>query len=347
MPICTPSVTFAVVRQDDVVAAVGTPKVMARGTRRDRSDQLRELATVFFRLMREFEMATTKRLKVSGPLSRLLDHSPEYRAFRGRSQKSDKRVAKEPGFFTLVDAVNEMNVPICALVPSMEHQALTEPQRKVLTLYARWSLANFASSTDERAAYTSDFEDFEAYVTIRKQSDALAASPVDIDSQFEPEDADVLKSIRGISSERLQVTTVRGNSMADRLHDGDRVLIDVHRRTRATGRPSLSIAVTSAGRSAIGAAKGSAVISTRRTRTRSTSAPPTISSSSAPSPGLSMLRSFLASGRVVEGSWMPAWRRTSRKGAGGFDTYNKPFAEEGVCLFYHSGRLANDSRVIR
>lgn len=208
---------------------------MAMATRRDRSDQLRELATVFFRLMREFEMATTKRLKVSGPLSRLLDHSPEYRAVRGRSEKSGKRVAKEPGFFTLVDAVKEMNVPICALVPSIEHQALTEPQRKVLTLYARWSLANFAARADERAANTSDFEDFEAYVTIRKQSDVLAASPVGTDSQFEPEDADVLESIRGISSERLQVVRVRGNSMADRLHDGDRVLIDVHLRTPRNG----------------------------------------------------------------------------------------------------------------
>jgi SOS-response transcriptional repressor LexA len=208
---------------------------MARGTRRDRSDQLRELATVFFRLMREFEMATTRRLKVSGPLSRLLDHSPEYRAFRGRSQKSDKRVAKEPGFFTLVDAVNEINVPICALVPSMEHQPLTEPQRKVLTLYARWSLANFASSTEEREAYTSDFEDFETYVTIRKQSDILAAGPVGAGSQFESEDGEVLMSIRGISSERLQVVRVRGNSMADRLHDGDRVLIDVHLRTPRNG----------------------------------------------------------------------------------------------------------------
>jgi len=50
-------------------------------------------------------------------------------------------------------------------------------------------LANFASSTDERAAYTSDFEDFEAYVTIRKQSDILAAGPASAGSPFEREDA--------------------------------------------------------------------------------------------------------------------------------------------------------------
>jgi hypothetical protein len=199
---------------------------MAMGPRRDRSDEIREIATVLLRLMREFDLTTTSRLKVTAALNRILNHVPEYRALRIRGKKSDKALAKEPSFFTLLDAVKEMNVPICALVPSMEHQPMTEPQRKVLTLYARWSLANFASRADERAANTSDFEDLEAYDTIRKQSNA---------SQFEPEDADVLASIRGISSERLQVTTVRGNSMADRLHDGDRVLIDVYLRMPRNG----------------------------------------------------------------------------------------------------------------
>lgn len=236
LPICTPSDSFAIVRQDAVVSsAAWTAKVMAMGTRRDRSDEIREIATALLRLMREFEVTTTSRLKVTSALNRILNHVHEYRAFRVRGKKSDVRVAKKPSFFTLLDAANEMKVPICALVPSMEHQPLTEPQRKVLTLYARWSLANFASRADERAAYTSDFEDFEAYVTIRKQSDVLAASPVGTDSQFEPEDADVLESIRGISSERLQVVRIRGNSMADRLHDGDRVLIDVHLRTPRNG----------------------------------------------------------------------------------------------------------------
>jgi len=217
-----------------VFAAAETPKVLVMATRRDRSDEIREIATVLLRLMREFEMTTTSRLKVTAALNHILNHVPEYRV-RVRGEKSDMRLSKEPSFFTLLDAVKEMNVPICALVPSMEHQPLTEPQRKVLTLYARWSLANFAARADERAAYTSDFEDFEAYVTIRKKSDVLAAGSVGTDSQFEPEDADVLESIRGISSERLQVVRIRGNSMANRLHDGDRVLIDVHLRTPRNG----------------------------------------------------------------------------------------------------------------
>lgn len=60
-----------------------------------------------------------------------------------------------------------------------------------------------------------------------------------------------------------------------------------------------------------------------------------------------MHHSFRAGGRVGKGTWMPAWRRTSRKGTGGFDTYHEPSAEENVCLFYHIEWLANDSRVIR
>jgi SOS-response transcriptional repressor LexA len=205
------------------------------GIRRDRSDQIRELAGVLYRLMRECETDTANRLKVTAPLSRILEHAPEYRALRGRSQKSTGRTAKEPAFFTIVDAAGELNVPLCALVPSIEHQPLTDPQRKVLTLFARWSLANFAARADERAVYTSDFEDFEAFVTIRKQSHVLAASPIGTDLQFEPEDADVLESLRGIRSERLQVIRVRGKSMAGRINDGDRVLIDLHLRTPHNG----------------------------------------------------------------------------------------------------------------
>ena len=185
--------------------------------------------------MREYEAATTNRLKITGPLGRILEHAPEYRVFRGRLKKSGGRKAKDPSFFTVVDAAAELKIPICLLVPSIEHQPLTLPQREVLTKVARWTLANFARRADERSAYTNDFEDFEPYVIVRKQSHVLAASQVGTDSQFEPEDADVLASIRGIDSERLQVVRVRGNSMADRIYDGDRVLIDLHLRTPRNG----------------------------------------------------------------------------------------------------------------
>jgi phage repressor protein C with HTH and peptisase S24 domain len=207
-------------------------------TRRDRSKELRELAQTFYRLMREHEIANTTRVKVSSALSRILKHDEGWRALRLRrkeGKRSEERVAKEPSFFTVVDAANELNVPICALVPTMEHQVVTGPQRHLLTLYARWALANFAPRDEERAAYTSDFEDFEAYVTIRKQAHTLAASPVGTDAQFEPEDAQVLEAIKGIRGERLQVIRIRGNSMADRLHDGDRVLIDIQLRTPHNG----------------------------------------------------------------------------------------------------------------
>jgi hypothetical protein len=204
-------------------------------TRRDRSDEIRDLASVFYRLMREHEIAHTTRLKVSPALSRILKHAPEWQALRRRGEKPETRKAKEPSFFTFVDAARELNVPLCALMPTLEHQPLTEPQRTVLTLFARWTLANFARSDDERATYTSDFEDFEAFVTIRKQAHTLAASPVGTDTQFEPDDAEVLAAIRGIGTERLQVIRVRGESMADLLHHGDRVLLDVELRNPRNG----------------------------------------------------------------------------------------------------------------
>src|SRR5437763_6619546 len=103
-------------------------------TRRDRSNELRELARTIRRLMLEHEMANTTRVKVSSALSRILKHDEGWRALRLRTSegKREERLAKEPSFFTVVDAANELNVPICALVPTIEHQVVTEPQRKLL-----------------------------------------------------------------------------------------------------------------------------------------------------------------------------------------------------------------------
>ena len=207
---------------------------MAR--RRDRSRELRELASVIYRLMREREIATHGRLKVSSSLSRILRHAPEWRELR-RHEESDEdvRLAKDPSFFTLVDAANELNVPICAFAPTIDHQPLTGPQRRFMTLVARWMLANFAAHSDERAAYRSDFEDFQPYVTFEKLEYASAAGKVGVDEQLAPEAVDVLESIPGIHREQMQVTTVRGESMAGRLNHGDRILVDTHRRTPRNG----------------------------------------------------------------------------------------------------------------
>jgi len=201
--------------------------------RSDHSDELRALAAVLLRLIREREISTTQRLKITSSVNRILNHLPDYRGLAARNE--DVRKAKEPGFFTMVNLADELQVPLCTFVPTPEHQTITGPQREVLTLFSRWALSNFAKRGDERAAYTSDVEDFEAYVTVKKQSYASAASQEGSDEQLEPEDVEVLASIRGISEDRYQVITVRGDSMMDRLHPGDRVLIDVSRRKPLEG----------------------------------------------------------------------------------------------------------------
>lgn len=204
-------------------------------TRRDRSDEVRELARALYRLMREREIETHSRLKVSASLSRILRHLPEWRAQRRGSEAESARVAKEPSFFAVLDAANELEVPICALVPTVEHQPLTKTQQHLLTLAARWTLANFARRTDEREAHTSDFTDFEQYVRFEKLEYQSAAGRVGTDEQLQPEIVEVDGTISGIRGERMQVTTVRGDSMADRLRAGDRILVDTYRCTPARG----------------------------------------------------------------------------------------------------------------
>ena len=202
--------------------------------RRDRSDELRKVASNLYRLMREREIATTRRLKIDSKVTHILNHSSEYQQLRLRG-KVDGRKAKDPAFLTLVDIASELEVPLCALMPTIDHQAITAPEREVLTRVSRWILGKFAKRQEERVAYQSDVDDFEAYVTVRKQAFPSAASPTGADEQLEPEDVEVLKAIPGILEDRFQVTTVRGDSMTDRLHPGDRVLVDVSRRKPLEG----------------------------------------------------------------------------------------------------------------
>jgi phage repressor protein C with HTH and peptisase S24 domain len=201
-------------------------------TRRDRSSELRELARVLYRLMGEHEMAHTTRLKVRSPLSRILQHLPEWRAQRRRkATRPTRRISKDPSFFTVLDAANELNVPICAFAPTADHQVITDAQRELLMKFVRYLTDTFG----RRDSTSNDFDVLEPFETLRKQAQKMAASPVGTDAQFEPEEADALQSIPGITRERLQVIRVRGNSMANRLHDGDRVLIDLQKRTPRNG----------------------------------------------------------------------------------------------------------------
>ncbi len=204
-------------------------------TRRDRSEELRELARVLFRLIREREVADHTRFKVTPAVTRILRHLPEWRALRRQDEDDEEaRLAKDPSFFTMVDVARELEVPVCVFAPTLEHQPLTKAQRKLLTQAARWMLANFAHRAEERGTWTSDFEDFEPYVTFEKLEYPSAAGH-GVDEQLPPELIEVDASITGIRSERLQVTTVRGESMAGRLHPGDRVLVDIYRRTPREG----------------------------------------------------------------------------------------------------------------
>jgi phage repressor protein C with HTH and peptisase S24 domain len=204
-------------------------------SRRDRSAELVTLATALYRLIREFEIANpSDHVKIDSALTRILQHSAEYRLHSRREARAGRK-AKDPSFFTILDALTMLKAPLCALMPTIEHQPLTEPQREVLTMEARWRLANFARRAGERAMYASDFDDPEPYVTVRKQAESIAASQAGTDSQFEPDTADVLKSIPRLGDAKLQVVFVRGNSMAERIRAGDRVLIDTAARKPLNG----------------------------------------------------------------------------------------------------------------
>jgi phage repressor protein C with HTH and peptisase S24 domain len=205
-------------------------------SRRNRGAELAELAATIYRLLRQFEIANpSKRLKIHSSLGRILQHCEEYRRLRGRGVSGTGRRAADPSYFTVSDAAEMLNVPLCAFAPTLEHQPITDPQRDVMTMHARWILANFGPRAEERAMYASDFDDPEPYVTVRKHAETLAAGRAGTDTQLESETVDVLKSIPRIGEARLQVITVRGNSMFERLRDGDRVLIDTAARKPLSG----------------------------------------------------------------------------------------------------------------
>jgi hypothetical protein len=164
-----------------------------------------------------------KTFKKDGTLSRILALVPEYDSGRIRKTDTSRGEAIAPTIFTVRELADRLGVPLCALFEWKDHRVFSEAQLEQIAQNLD-SLQSIFSRREPPIG--SDFDEIVPFRTTAKGDHQFAAGRTGIEEDFAPEQHDVFRDIRGITSDRLQVIRVVGDSMSPLLLSGDRVLID-------------------------------------------------------------------------------------------------------------------------
>jgi len=164
-----------------------------------------------------------KTFKVDSKVSRILALVPEYDSGRVRKPTTSRGPAQKPTIFTARELADRLGVPLCALFDSKDHVAFGDAQIEQIRRDLRKLILIFSRSA---ASLASDFDKVVPFETVEKPAYDFAAGRSGIEGDFAAEPHGVFRDIREISSERLGVITVDGDSMSPLLLPGDRVLID-------------------------------------------------------------------------------------------------------------------------
>jgi hypothetical protein len=189
-----------------------------------RQRELVQFARRFHELMLAWEAANPhKNFKIDSKVSRILALVPEYDSGRVRKPNTSRGPAQAPTIFTASELADRLGVPLCALFESKDHIVFSDAQNEQIIRELRKLLSIFSRAS---ASLASDFDKVVPFETVQKPAFDFAAGRNGIEGDFAAEPHDVFRGIRGISSERLVVITVNGDSMIPLLLPGDRVLID-------------------------------------------------------------------------------------------------------------------------
>jgi SOS-response transcriptional repressor LexA len=198
-------------------------------TRRDRSDEIKALASRIHDRMLEYEQAAPgATVALPSTISRILEHAADREPSRPRKEARKRGASVAPSIFTVHDAARRLRVPICAFFDEPNHVVLTEAQRKII-LQLLLQVVDTIVDEHGRAhggATISNAVPFDARRVAELPLRPRARSNV------APQPANILPSLTGAA---LFSARVEGRAMEPVLYDGDGVLIDTSKTTPRDG----------------------------------------------------------------------------------------------------------------
>jgi len=198
------------------------------------------LAKAIHRRMRDWEEAHGQPFKKENNLSRLLENDPGYEPYRKRDPDKQRGPAVAPGIFTIKRIAEQLDTTVGDLLGEREFDVTIGDRRRIRELleFLRQRLA--LDSIEDVAPQPLEYR-FPVPPARFKERDydypqalhawvvpevSMAAGPSGIEGDWPLLTTDVLHSIRDVRNGALQVVKVIGDSMADLLQDGYKILVD-------------------------------------------------------------------------------------------------------------------------
>jgi phage repressor protein C with HTH and peptisase S24 domain len=206
------------------------------------------LAKAIHRRMREWEEARGQQFKIETTLSRLLENDPDYQPYRKRDPDKQRGPARAPGVFTIKRIAEQLDTTVGDLLGEREFDVTVGDRRRIRELL-EFLTQRLALDSIEEAAPQLEYRFPIAPARFRERdydypqalhawaiphmSMAAGAGGVEPDQPLLT--TEVLHSIRDVRNGALQVVKVIGDSMADLLQDGYKVLVDTRMKKPLKG----------------------------------------------------------------------------------------------------------------
>lgn len=199
--------------------------------------------------MRDWEEKYGATFKIDTNMSRLLENDPDYRPYRKRDPEKRRGPAKVPGLFTIKRLAEQLETTVGDLLGERSFDITPADRRRFreLTDFIRQRLS--LDSVDETDREPLEYR-FPVEAARFKERDydypralhawlvpevPMAAGPSGIEADQPMLTTEVLHSIRDVRHGALQVVRVIGDSMADLLLDGYKILVDTRLKTPRAG----------------------------------------------------------------------------------------------------------------
>ena len=216
--------------------------MVRRTSRRDHRERIRALAKAVHAAKNAYNRRSPHApAAIDDATSRILENDPEYHPVRRRTAGKKRPPTENPGIFTVSAIAQRLDTTVGALLGERGFEITNDDLRSF-----RW-IADFlrmrfpldkvlpATAPDEQSFIEKEFSYPRPLTTTKiEQRGEVAAGETPIESDFEYAEAEIIGTIKTPS---LFSAQVRGQSMADRIRDGDTIVIDTARTTPKQHEP--------------------------------------------------------------------------------------------------------------
>jgi SOS-response transcriptional repressor LexA len=176
--------------------------------------------------------------------SRILENDPDYHPPRQRAAGKKRAPTENPGVFTVTSLAEKLDTTVGALLSERGFEITNSDLRSFRWisdfLRMRFPIDTVAAVglPDEQSFIEKEFSFPRVLTTTKIQHKGqIAAGPTPVESDFEVIEVDIIGSMKTAS---LVGAQVKGRSMADRVRDGDTIVID---RAQTTPKQHQPVAV--------------------------------------------------------------------------------------------------------